>query len=86
MWNRGLLRLHAWPDRWVWLDARCPTKKGWAWSWTYEGRLLGEHSASAIIKTIEDTLGPLHRMDSSKTDEFSTLWKPLLARGPVEVP
>jgi hypothetical protein len=85
MWSWGRLRLVAWPNRFIWLDARCPTKKGWAWSWTYDGRLLGEYAAPDVIKAIEDTLGPLHNMDSSKTGEFCKPWIRLLARGPTEV-
>src|ERR1700687_369405 len=55
MWDWGLLRLHAWPDRMIWLDACRPSKKGWVWAWTYEGRLLGECAASDVIKALEET-------------------------------
>ena len=81
----GLLRLHAWPDRQIWLDARRSAKKGWAWKWTYDGRLLGNCAASDVIKALEDTLDPLPRMDSSRTHELSGPWSRLLATGPREV-
>jgi hypothetical protein len=83
--NWGLLRLHAWPDRQVWVDARCPAKKGCAWSWTYDGRLLGDTSVTDIILALEGTIITFQHMDDSRTHEISSLWERLLARGPREV-
>jgi hypothetical protein len=82
----GLLRLHAWPDRLIWLDARRPAKTGWAWSWTHDGRLLGNCAASDVIKALEDTIGLLQQMDSSRTHELGRPWNQLIATGPRAVP
>lgn len=76
------LRLHAWPDRLIWLDARRPTKKGWTWSWTYEGRLLA--STVDVIASMELSLDLLAGMETSRTGELDQLWVRLLARGPRE--
>ena len=84
-WNRGALRLHAWPDRIVWLDARKRAKKGWEWVWTIDGRIIGDAKLPDIIKALGDTLSLLHEMDASRVDEFNTVWRPLIAQGPREV-
>lgn len=81
----ALLRLHAWQNRWIWLDARRGTKTGWAWSWSLEGRLLGECSGQNVIEALEETHDLLYQMDSSRTPELSEPWKKLLGRGPLEV-
>ena len=75
----------AWPDRQIWLDARCSTKKGWAWEWTYDGRLLGSVDPPNVIKALEATLDPLQQMDNSRTHELSKPWIRLLAKGPQPV-
>jgi hypothetical protein len=81
----AILRLHAWPDRMIWVDARQSAKKGWAWSWTQDGRLLGDCSARDVIGALEDTIGPLQQMDSSRTRELCASWSHLLAKGPREI-
>ena len=82
-YDEASLRLHAWPDRLIWLDARRLTKKGWAWSWTREGRLLGE--PRLVIAALEQTLDILFEMDASRTRELDGPWSQLLARGPIEI-
>jgi hypothetical protein len=79
------LRLWARPDRKIWLDARRPAKKGWAWSWTREGRLLGERSASAVIAALEETYDMLYEMDASHASALGGPWTRLLAQGPKAV-
>lgn len=83
--NAALLRLHAWPDRQIWLDARHSLKTGWAWAWTYDGRLLGKHQGQDVIAALEETLASMFEMDQSRTDELAKPWKALLARGPSAV-
>src|SRR5690349_15729681 len=50
---KQVLRLHAWPDRSIWLGAGEATKKVQAWSWTSEGRVLGAHKPQRIIMALE---------------------------------
>jgi hypothetical protein len=84
--QRGaLLRLHAWPDRWIWVDARRSTKTGWAWEWTYEGRLLGKHAGQDVVEALEKTYDLLPSMDAALTQELVKPWKRLLAKGPLEI-
>ena len=84
-YDNVLLRLHAWPDKLVWLDARRSSKEGWIWSWTHEGRLLGAHKAPEVIRALEDTLGLLFEMNASRTQELCSPWDRLLAQGPKEL-
>lgn len=81
-YDGALLRLHAWPDRKIWLDARRSAKKGWAWSWTKEGRLLGTWSAAEAMQILEATFDRLYEMTADHVDELSEPWNALLADGP----
>jgi hypothetical protein len=76
----AVLRLHAWPDRVIWLDARQSAKKGWAWSWTREGRLLGTHGAPDVIRALETTFALFYKMNHSRSQELSGPWSALLAQ------
>jgi hypothetical protein len=82
-YDRALLRLWAWPDRFIWLDARRPTKKGWDWSWTRDGRLVGSSSAPDVIAALEATYDTLYEMNADRADELNEPWVRVLARGPV---
>ncbi len=79
------LRMHAWPDRVIWLDARKPTKQGWAWSWTYDGRLGGTYAPRDIVEALEQTHSLLPSMDKNLTQKLTEIWCRLLARGPSAV-
>lgn len=81
----ALLRMHVWPDRLVWLDARIATKAGWAWAWTYEGRLLGNHTGRDVIIALEECIDLLPRMEGSRIGELDGPWKHLVAKGPSEI-
>jgi hypothetical protein len=84
-YDSASLRLWAWPDRFIRLEARRPMKKGLAWSWAYDGRLLGERSASEVIAALEETYGLFYEMEASRTNAFSGPWERLLARGPQAI-
>jgi len=79
------VRLFAWTDRWVCIDARAATKNGWAWQWTFEGRLLGEFGGREIVGGLENTLDCVHNMDPRKTRELADIWGSLLAQGPKRI-
>src|SRR5580698_10936680 len=79
------LRLHAWPDRQVWLDTRFLTKKRQAWRWSCDGRLPGNRAMPDVIAALEATLALLPRMDAGRTKEFDAVWARLIARGPKAV-
>jgi len=83
--GKAMLRLHAWPDRQIWLDARQPTKMGWAWAWTREGRLSGSCGAQEAFGALEETFDRLFEMTSSRTIELSEPWATLIANGPKPV-
>lgn len=77
--NAARLRLFVWDDRWVFVDARVPTKgSGWAWEFTYQGRLAGP-AARTLIAAFERTIDATASQDA---EELECAWKPLLATGP----
>ena len=85
LWTRNRLKVHAWSDRWLWVDARAPTKKGWAWEWDYDGRLLGPLTGTEVIGAIEETIDGISGAKSDAVNELTGIWQKLLARGPEEV-
>jgi hypothetical protein len=81
--GRGpLLRLHAWNDRLVWLDARRPAKEGWAWSWTTEGVTTATSGASHLLDAIEETWLLIGDITAGRTETLQSLWAPHLAPKP----
>lgn len=77
--GRARLRLFVWDDRWVFVDARAPTKRdGWAWEFSYEGRLVGD-DARALICAFEESIDAAHTQSG---EAMERVWKPLLAAGP----
>ena len=48
-----LVRMHAWDDRWVWIDARQAGQNRWIWSWTLEGRLAAGLGGRDLLDAIE---------------------------------
>lgn len=85
LWRRDCLRLHACSDRWLWVDGRAPAKKGWAWEWSYDGRLAGTFTGREVVGAIEKTLDQIGRSKPPAVHELTGIWKKLLARGPEEV-
>ncbi len=79
------LRLHAWPNRQIWLDARRREKTGPRWSWSFEGRLLDERLAPEVVKALEETIALLFEMDAPRTHVLNGPWARLLAQGPRAV-
>lgn len=76
------VRLFAWSDRWVWIDAREPTKQGWKWEWTAEGRVSGAGLGKKIVDALERTIAASGEASETIQDDLQLLWKPLLATGP----
>lgn len=80
------LRLHAWPDRWIWVDARKGAKKGWEWEWTFDGRLLGAFTGRDLIAAVEESLAFSFYSDTApQSYDVSNIWQPLLAKGPTRI-
>ena len=73
------LRLFAWADRWIFIDARTATKTGgWEWEFSQQGRLLGGE-ARALIGVFERSIDATAM---KSTESLEDVWKPLLASGP----
>lgn len=79
------LRVYAWDDRWIWVDVRRPTKRGWAWSVTCEGRFLDQVGAAGVISRVEETISATHEPDREIPTLVNEIWADCLARGPRAV-
>jgi hypothetical protein len=82
--DKTRIALNIWEDRWVLVDARQSTKKGWAWEWRYDGRLLGLHTGKDLIAALEQTMAATFQITRDATDDLTRIWRPLLARGPKD--
>ena len=76
-----LLRVHAWEDRWLWIDARHSSKLGWLWEFNTEGRLLPPPSPTAVITRIEAMMDVAHQPPADVPRLMSAIWTHALARG-----
>ena len=79
------LRLHAWPDRQIWVSVRFATKKGEAWKWSCDGRLIGSRAMQDVIAALEASIVLVPRVNAERTREFDVIWASLIARGPRAV-
>jgi hypothetical protein len=77
---RTMLRLNAWADRWIWVDARRSGKSGWVWQFTTEGRLLGDQLARELVAALEASIGA-----QGIESDLRAIWAPILAQGPRRV-
>jgi hypothetical protein len=76
------LRVHAWGDRWVWVDARRNSKAGWMWEYTNEGRFILPGGARGLVELIERTMDCAHLAASDVVRAIAALWSRCLAVGP----
>jgi hypothetical protein len=88
-WRRATgtgVRIHVkvWQDRWVWIDARESSPKGWKWFRTFDGRLAGGMAGSDLLNAVllfDQMLPPAEQ----KVDPSATFWTELLLRGPRSI-
>jgi len=84
-WMKRDLRAFVWEDRWVWVDFRSASKRGWLWEWTFEGRLLPRHDGRVLVDALEKTLDAAPSDDAGDVSVFGAIWRTLLAQGPKPV-
>src|SRR4051812_19467133 len=68
------VRLKAWADRWIWLDARRSTKRGWAWSVTLDGRLIASDLAGDLVQQLEATIAASKDRDDLVRGQIERVW------------
>jgi hypothetical protein len=83
--NGAILRLKATPDRCIVVGARRKARGEAAWSWEYDGKLLGSYSGRDAIGALEEAIALLPRIEASNLESLATPWVRLLARGPREL-
>jgi hypothetical protein len=76
-----LVRVHAWPDRWVWIDARHSLRGGWHWQFTTQGRFVDAGGARALVANVEKTLRAAQGAAQEVPDALHAIWDGALIRG-----
>jgi hypothetical protein len=69
-----IVRVHAWPDRWVWIDARHSIRGGWRWQFTTQGRFTHAAGARALVANVEKMLRTAHRPAGEVVDAMHAIW------------
>jgi len=77
------VRLNVWPDRWVWVDAREASDKGWLWSFNEEGRLAGGKNWSDVIRCAEAMAEIFTAGVDNGAKKAGEIWRKTLVKGPV---
>jgi hypothetical protein len=80
-----ILRVHAWEDRWLWVDARHSCKGGWQWQFSAQGRFLPAAGARAVVTKVEEMLRAAHLPAEGVTRALAAIWARCLAAGPDRV-
>jgi hypothetical protein len=79
---RVQLTIQVWSDRWVWINARCPTKNGLLWEFTGEGRFVSKNGALGLVECAEKTLSATYLPAPDVSSAISAIWSGYLASGP----
>lgn len=76
-----IVRVHAWPDRWVWIDARHSVHGGWRWQFTTQGRFVNIGGARALVANVEKMLRTAQRPAAEVADAMHVIWESSLIGG-----
>ncbi|MBW8886226.1 MAG: hypothetical protein JF616_00600 [Fibrobacteres bacterium] len=76
-----LVRVHAWPDRWAWIDARHSVRGGWRWQFTTQGRFVNAGGARALVTYVEKMLRTAQRPACEVVDAMQAIWRDSLISG-----
>jgi hypothetical protein len=76
------LRIHAWGDRWIWVDARRASKSGWVWEFTAEGRFVASNGVRDLVGLAEDTIDSSFLPGTEVVLAMHAIWSKRLATGP----
>jgi hypothetical protein len=76
-----LVRVHTWPDRWVWIDARHSVRGGWQWQFSAQGRFVHPGGARALATNVEKMLRAAHRPAAEVPDAMRAIWEGTLVAG-----
>jgi hypothetical protein len=76
-----IARVHVWPDRWVWIDARHSVRGGWRWQFTTQGRFVSAGGARALVANVEKMLRTAQRTAAEVPDARRAIWEGSLLSG-----
>lgn len=83
--KRAVIRVHIWDDRWLWVDGRLPSKTGWRWHFTTEGRFVSPGGAEHLVAMVERMLVVSGLSGDSVSTEMQLIWERNLAKGPKPI-
>jgi|GEM_PF-1240810 len=76
-----VLRVHAKADRFLWMDAWCPTPLGTMWRWTQEGYMTDGSGPRHFTQAVEATYDLLGEVTPGRTDTLNDVWKEIFNPG-----
>lgn len=76
-----IVRVQAWHDRWLWVDARHSSAAGWRWEFTVQGRFLPSQGARAVVTRVEKMLRAAHLAPAQAPQVMAEIWSKSLAAG-----
>lgn len=72
-----VFRVHAKADRFLWMDAWCPTQLGTMWRWTLEGYMAESCGPRHFTQAVETTYDLLGEVTPGRTDTLNEVWAPI---------
>jgi len=78
--NRATVRAYFWDDRLAWIDIRQPSKNGWIFEWSKEGR-IGGVSEKFIVKALESSLDISHKFNKRSNEDLADCWEQIILSG-----
>ena len=83
--RRARLRIFIWEDRWIWVDARRPSKvAGWSWQFTREGRVVGGLDGRRLVQVLEASVDAASSSDEDAARALDEVWQSIFAIGPCQ--
>ena len=80
------VRLFAWQDRWLWVDARSFQKsEGWIWQFTARGRAIGGLDGRSLVAALEASIAASSQVNEENAALLQSIWQRVLAVGPSVV-
>jgi frataxin-like iron-binding protein CyaY len=76
-----IVRAHAWPDHWVWIDARHSVRGGWRWQFTTQGKFVSAGGARALVANVEKMLRTAQRPAAEVAEAMHAIWRGCLIGG-----
>ncbi len=80
------IRLSLWDDRWLWIDVRQRSKRGWVFECQHEGR-IGDCPYEKIVGALEESIALLAEAHKSRDIclKLRDMWNKIAIAGPLRL-